>query len=95
MSFCIPLSSNIAQKPYVIGSLGPEALKYESFDSKGPAVYPFCRRRTDAGEFECTAAFAALMHFPNPQALKRYTLNPKPYKPETLNPRSQAPGTTI
>ena len=27
--------SKIAQKPYVIGSLGPKALKYESFDAKG------------------------------------------------------------
>ena len=41
MSFCIPLSSNIAQKPYIIGSLGPEALKYESFDSKSPSCVPF------------------------------------------------------
>ena len=29
------LSIKIAQKPYIIGSLGPKALKYESFDAKG------------------------------------------------------------
>ena len=29
------LSIKIAQKPYIIGSLGPEALKYESFEGKG------------------------------------------------------------
>ena len=31
----VPLSIRIAQKPYIIGSLGPKALKYESFDAKG------------------------------------------------------------
>ena len=29
------LSIKIAHKPYIIGSLGPKALKYESFDAKG------------------------------------------------------------
>ena len=29
------LSIKIAQKPYIIGSLGPKALKYESFEGKG------------------------------------------------------------
>ena len=29
------LSIKIAQKPFFIGSLGPKALKYESFDAKG------------------------------------------------------------
>ena len=29
------LCIKIAQKPYIIGSLGPKALKYESFDAKG------------------------------------------------------------
>ena len=29
------LSTNIAQKLYIIGSLGPKALNYESFDAKG------------------------------------------------------------
>ena len=44
----LTLSITIAQKPYIIGSLGPKALKYESFDAKGkpyvlnPAPYkPF------------------------------------------------------
>ena len=32
------LSIKIAQKPYIIGSLGPKALKYESFDAKGYRV---------------------------------------------------------
>ena len=31
----ISLSIKTAQKPFVIGSLGPEALKYESFEGKG------------------------------------------------------------
>ena len=31
----LTLSIKIAQKPYIIGSLGPKALKYESFDAKG------------------------------------------------------------
>ena len=31
----ITLSIKIAQKPYIIGSLGPKALKYESLDAKG------------------------------------------------------------
>ena len=31
----LTLSINIAQKPYIIGSLGPEALEYESFEGKG------------------------------------------------------------
>ena len=36
MSFnSLPLSINIAQKPFIIGSLGPKALKYESFEGKG------------------------------------------------------------
>ena len=29
------LSIKIAQKPHIIGSLGPKAFKYESFDAKG------------------------------------------------------------
>ena len=29
------LSIKIAQRPYTVGSLGPKALKYESFDAKG------------------------------------------------------------
>ena len=33
--FVLTLSIKIAQKPYIIGSLGPKALKYESFDAKG------------------------------------------------------------
>ena len=32
---CITLSIKIAQKPDIIGSLGPKALKYESFEGKG------------------------------------------------------------
>ena len=40
------LSIKIAQKPYIIGSLGPKALKYESFDAKGYAVYP---KQSDTG----------------------------------------------
>ena len=31
----ITLSIKIAQKPYIIGPLGPKALNYESFDAKG------------------------------------------------------------
>ena len=31
----ITLSTKIAQKPYIIGSLGPKASKYESFEGKG------------------------------------------------------------
>ena len=31
----VSLSIKIAQKPYIMGSLGPKALKYESFDAKG------------------------------------------------------------
>ena len=31
----LSLSIKIAQKPYIIGSWGPKALKYESFDAKG------------------------------------------------------------
>ena len=31
----LTLSIKIAQKPYIIGSLGPKALKYESFEGKG------------------------------------------------------------
>ena len=31
-----PLASKyMAQKPYIVGSLGPKALKYESFEGKG------------------------------------------------------------
>ena len=30
-----PLSIKIAQEPYITGSLGPKALKYESFEGKG------------------------------------------------------------
>ena len=55
----------IAQKPYIIGSLGPKALKYESFDAKGMP-------------FEDTNGLAS--HFdagPEPQSHK----TPKPYKP--------------
>ena len=31
----LTLSIKIAQKPHVIGSLGPKASKYESFEGKG------------------------------------------------------------
>ena len=31
----LTLSIKIAQKPYIIGSLGPKVLKYESLDAKG------------------------------------------------------------
>ena len=31
----LSLSIKIAQKPYIIGSLGPKALKYECFEGKG------------------------------------------------------------
>ena len=31
----LTLSVKIAQKPYIVGSLGPKALEYESFDAKG------------------------------------------------------------
>ena len=35
----IPLDSiKIAPKPYMIGSLGPKALKYESFEGKGLSI---------------------------------------------------------
>ena len=33
----LTLSIKIAQKPYMIWSLGPKALKYESFEGKGYA----------------------------------------------------------
>ena len=33
----VTLSIKIAQKPYIIGFLGPKALRYESFDAKGNA----------------------------------------------------------
>ena len=36
----LTLSIKIAQKPYRIGSLGPKALKYESFEGKGKALRP-------------------------------------------------------
>ena len=29
------LSIKMAQKPYILGSLGPKALTYESFEGKG------------------------------------------------------------
>ena len=35
----LSLSIKIAQKPYIIGSLGPKALKYESLDAKGLVVW--------------------------------------------------------
>ena len=31
----LTLSIKIAQKPYIMGSSGPKALKYESFEGKG------------------------------------------------------------
>ena len=34
----LTLSIKIAQKPYIIGSLGPKALKYESFEGKGKVI---------------------------------------------------------
>ena len=39
------LSIKIAQKPYVIGSLGPKALEYESFEGKG-MVLPITQKKT-------------------------------------------------
>ena len=35
LSVFLTLSIKIAQKPYIIGSLGPKALRYESLDAKG------------------------------------------------------------
>ena len=43
-SICLaqsPLSIKIAQKPYMIGSLGPKALKHESLEGKGLTVKAF------------------------------------------------------
>ena len=37
----LTLSIKIAQKPSIIGSLGPKALKYESFDAKGEGALGF------------------------------------------------------
>ena len=31
----LPFSINLAQKPYITGSLGPKALTYKSFEGKG------------------------------------------------------------
>ena len=31
----LTLTITIAQKPYIMGSLGPKTLKYESFEGKG------------------------------------------------------------
>ena len=36
----IALSIKLAQKPYIRGSLGPKASKYESFEGKGKALCP-------------------------------------------------------
>ena len=33
--FRFTLGIKIAQKPYIVGSLGPTALKYESFEATG------------------------------------------------------------
>ena len=38
---CLTLSIKIAQKPYIIRSFGPEALKYESFEGKGYSLKLF------------------------------------------------------
>ena len=40
MGFTLALSIKIAQKPYIIGSLGPKALTYESFDAEGWGLGP-------------------------------------------------------
>ena len=34
----LTLGIKIAQKPYIIGSLGPKALKYKSFEGKGKGL---------------------------------------------------------
>ena len=46
LGFFLTLSIKIAQKPYIMGSLGPKALKYESFEGKGnmSAVYKSSKR---------------------------------------------------
>ena len=36
----LTLSIKLAQRPYMIVSLGPKALKYESFDGKGISLKP-------------------------------------------------------
>ena len=38
VGFRLTFSINIAQKPYIIGSLGPKALKYESFEGKAQGL---------------------------------------------------------
>ena len=52
------LSIKIAQKPHIIGSLGPKALKYESFDAKGKGL----ESRVQGFGVPCTLQF-------NPKAL--------------------------
>ena len=41
----LTLSIKIAQKPYIIGSLGPKALKYESLEGKGKMCAAFCNAK--------------------------------------------------
>ena len=45
----LTLSIKIAQQPYIIGSLGPEALKYKFFEGKGKGFTYHAKMKTFCG----------------------------------------------
>ena len=66
----LTLSIKIAQKRFIIGSLGPKALKYESFDAKGKGlgfrVKPPSPLRTSKSETQATTMLSSIFHAPRP-----------------------------
>ena len=45
----LTLSIKIAQQPYIIGCLGPEALKYQYFEGKGKGFTYHAKMKTFCG----------------------------------------------
>ena len=65
----VTLSINIAQKPYIIGSLGPKALNYESFDAKGEGGGQALSFKSQRWKVESTQTERRVGMAPCPQAM--------------------------
>ena len=77
------LSIKIAEKPYVIRSLDPKALNYESFEDKGDAKNDSVRK---GGPSKPSTTSSPKSQTLNPKHSKPEALNPKPVGAETLKP---------
>ena len=78
-ALCFTLSIKIAQKPYIIGSLGPKALKYESFEG-GLCSGPLFSEPPKAACLPHSFVFARCMRYSGRVAQR--PAKPSPHEPE-------------